>query len=141
MDANKGVLFLYKLKESERWALLDDDRVMVIHPDRPPKIVHPDGRVEEIATSQKGTGMASKFNVVRKMTVGSAVLVLATSAGAALGETTGAPLVSRPSNAAVSPNLSDLPAAHSPHGEKPKVVPAPKRLPPRKAGPGAPGDD
>ena len=40
---------LYRLKAGERWALLDDDRVMVIHPDRPPKVLHPDGRVEEIA--------------------------------------------------------------------------------------------
>jgi hypothetical protein len=30
--------------------LLSDDRVMVIHPDRPPKVVYPDGRVEEIAS-------------------------------------------------------------------------------------------
>lgn len=51
VDAKKGVPFLYKLKESERWALLDDDRVMVIHPDRPFKVVYPDGRVEEIASS------------------------------------------------------------------------------------------
>ena len=51
VDANKGVPFIYKLKGSERWALLDDDRVMVIHPDRPPKILYPDGRVEEIASS------------------------------------------------------------------------------------------
>ena len=40
---------LYRLKAGERWALLDDDRVMVIHPDRPPKVLYPDGRVEEIA--------------------------------------------------------------------------------------------
>jgi hypothetical protein len=40
---------VYRLKAGERWALLDDDRVMVIHPDRPPKVVYPDGRVEEIA--------------------------------------------------------------------------------------------
>jgi len=37
------------LKRGERWALLDEDRVMVVHPDRPPKVVYPDGRVEEIA--------------------------------------------------------------------------------------------
>jgi len=40
----------YTLKRGERWTLLSDDRVMVIHPDRPPKIVYPDGRVEEIAS-------------------------------------------------------------------------------------------
>jgi hypothetical protein len=45
----EDVRLLYKLKPGERWALLDDDRVMVVHPDRPPKVVYPDGRVEEIA--------------------------------------------------------------------------------------------
>src|SRR5438874_7970255 len=63
-----------------------------------------------------------------KMIIGSFVLVVATAA-AASAQTTGAPIVSRPSNAAVSPNLSDLPAAHWSHGESPKVVPPPKRLP------------
>jgi hypothetical protein len=48
-DASAGVRFLYKLRDRERWALLDADRVMVIHPNRSAKIVYPDGRVEEIA--------------------------------------------------------------------------------------------
>jgi hypothetical protein len=48
-QACAGVRRLYTLKQGERWALLDDDRVMVVHPDRRPKVVHPDGRVEEIA--------------------------------------------------------------------------------------------
>ena len=48
-EAGKGVRLLYTLKRGERWALLDEDRVMVVHPDRPPKVVYPDGRVEEIA--------------------------------------------------------------------------------------------
>ena len=48
-EARAGVRLLYTLKRGERWALLDDDRVMVVHPDRPPKVVYPDGRVEEIA--------------------------------------------------------------------------------------------
>jgi hypothetical protein len=48
-EARKGFRLLYILKNGERWALLDDDRVMVVHPDRPPKVVYPDGRVEEIA--------------------------------------------------------------------------------------------
>jgi hypothetical protein len=43
-----GVRRLYTLKRGERWALLENDRVMVVHPDRPPKVVYPDGRVEEI---------------------------------------------------------------------------------------------
>jgi hypothetical protein len=51
-----GIRPLYRLKARERWALLDDDRVMVVHPDRPPKVVYPDGRVEEIApTSERIT--------------------------------------------------------------------------------------
>ena len=50
-DASTGVRLLYRLKDRERWTLLDRDRVMVIHPDRPPKIVYPDGRVEEIAST------------------------------------------------------------------------------------------
>jgi hypothetical protein len=47
--ASADIRPLYRLKSGERWALLEDDPVMVIHPDRPPKIVYPDGRVEEIA--------------------------------------------------------------------------------------------
>ena len=48
-EPRAGVRLLYTLKQGERWALLDDDRVMVIHPNRPPKVIYPDGRVEEIA--------------------------------------------------------------------------------------------
>ena len=48
-EARAGVRLLYTLKQRERWTLLDDDCVMVVHPDRRPKIVYPDGRVEEIA--------------------------------------------------------------------------------------------
>jgi hypothetical protein len=47
-EPSAGVRRLYTLKQGERWALLDDDRVMVVHPDRPPKVVYSDGRVEEI---------------------------------------------------------------------------------------------
>lgn len=68
------------------------------------------------------------------------VLFVATAA-AALAQTAGVPIVSRPSNAAVSPNLSDLPTAHRSHGGNPRVVPPPKRLAPPKAGPGGPPDD
>ena len=50
-DANTGVRLLYKFKKGERWTLLDSDRVMVVHPNRPPKIVCSDGRVEEIASN------------------------------------------------------------------------------------------
>ena len=50
-DANTGVRLLYRFKKGERWTLLDSDRVMVVHPNRPPKIVCPDGRVEEIASN------------------------------------------------------------------------------------------
>jgi hypothetical protein len=47
-EASAGVRRLYTLKQGERWTLLDRDRVMVVHPDRPPRVVYPDGRVEEI---------------------------------------------------------------------------------------------
>jgi len=36
----------HRLKERERWTLLDKDRAIVVHLDQPPKIIHPDGRVE-----------------------------------------------------------------------------------------------
>jgi len=49
--ASKGIPLLYRLKEGERWTLLDGNRAMVVHPSRPPKIVRPDGRVEEIASN------------------------------------------------------------------------------------------
>jgi len=42
-----GISPLYRLKAGERWTLLDNNRVMVVHPDRLPKVVYPDGRVEE----------------------------------------------------------------------------------------------
>jgi hypothetical protein len=48
-QARANIRRLYTLKQGERWALLDDDRVMVVHSNRPPKVVYPDGRVEEIA--------------------------------------------------------------------------------------------
>ena len=50
-----GICPLYRLKTGERWTLLDDNRVMVVHPTRPPKIVYPDGHVEEVA-SKAGVG-------------------------------------------------------------------------------------
>ena len=45
-----GIPLLYRLKDRERWTLLDCDCVMVVHPDRSAKVVYPDGRVEEIAS-------------------------------------------------------------------------------------------
>ena len=48
-EPGAGVTGRYTLRRGERWTLLSNDRVMVIHPDRPPKIVYPDGRVEETA--------------------------------------------------------------------------------------------
>jgi hypothetical protein len=50
-DAKKGVRLLYRLKEGERWTLLDRDRAMVVHPTQAPRIVSPDGRVEAIAST------------------------------------------------------------------------------------------
>jgi hypothetical protein len=54
-DARAGFRLLYTLKQGERWALLDDGSVMVVQPDRSPKVVYPDGRVEEIAASETAT--------------------------------------------------------------------------------------
>jgi hypothetical protein len=65
--------------------------------------------------------------------IGSFVLVVAATA-AESAHTAGAPIVSRPSSVAVSPNLSDVPRASLSQSEKPKVVPAPRPLPPRKTG-------
>ena len=48
----------------------------------------------------------------------------------------GAQTVSYPSRSTVSPNLSDLPTAHWAQGQNLKLVPAPRPLPPRGAGPG-----
>src|SRR5438270_3698043 len=61
--------------------------------------------------------------------------VIAT-ATAVSAQTGGAPTVTRPTSSAVSPNLSDLPTAHWAQGQKLKMVPAPKPLPPRGAGSG-----
>jgi hypothetical protein len=43
-----GITPLYRLKTGERWTLMDDRCAVIVHPDRPPKVVHPDGRVGEI---------------------------------------------------------------------------------------------
>src|SRR5947209_18623115 len=59
-----------------------------------------------------------------------------TTATAVSAQTSGSPTVSHPSSASVSPNLSDLPTAHWAQGQNLKMVPAPKPLPPRGAGPG-----
>src|SRR5437660_478787 len=63
-------------------------------------------------------------------------ILLAGATTAGLAEAADAPSVSRPSSSAVSPNLADLPTAHWAQGQDLKLVPAPKPLPPRKAGPG-----
>ena len=47
--APRWISRLYTLQPRERWALLNDDRVLVVHPNRPPKVVYPDGRVERNA--------------------------------------------------------------------------------------------
>ena len=49
-DASTGIRLLYRLKDRERWTLLDRDRVMVVHPERSAKVLYPDGHVEEIAS-------------------------------------------------------------------------------------------
>ena len=69
-----------------------------------------------------------------------AALLLAASVGLAEAQTLppAAATVSSPSNASVSPNLSDLPpAAWAQSPQDLKIAPSPKALPPRAAGPGA----
>ena len=56
---------LYTLKQGERWALLDNDRVMVVHPDRPPKVVYPDGHVEGLAPSGGANTISAKTTLPR----------------------------------------------------------------------------
>ncbi len=69
------------------------------------------------------------------------LILLTATTTAVSAQTGGAPAVSRPSRSAVSPNLSDLPTAHWAQGQDLKLVPSPKPLPPRKAGPGGPSTD
>src|SRR5437764_7262165 len=68
--------------------------------------------------------------------VGAAFIFVIAAATAVSAQTGGAPTVTHPSSASVSPNLSDLPTAHWAQGQNLKMVPAPKPLPPRGAGPG-----
>src|SRR5437763_9475293 len=68
--------------------------------------------------------------------VGAAFIFVIAAATAVSAQTGGAPTVTRPTSSAVSPNLSDLPTAHWAQGQNLKMVPAPKPLPPRGAGPG-----
>jgi hypothetical protein len=64
-DARAGFRLLYTLKQAERWALLDNDCVLVVHPDRPPKVVYPDGRVEGIAPSGRANAISAKTTTSR----------------------------------------------------------------------------
>src|SRR5881394_32008 len=64
------------------------------------------------------------------------LILLIGTATAVSAQTGGAPTVTRPTSSAVSPNLSDLPTAHWAQSQNLKMVPAPKPLPPRGAGPG-----
>jgi hypothetical protein len=65
-EATKGFRLLYTLKQGERWALLDDDRVMVVHPDRPPKVVYPDGRMGALAPSGRANVLGTKTTSSRR---------------------------------------------------------------------------
>lgn len=45
-----GAKHVYTLQEGEQWAIYNDT-VIVVHPDRKPKIVNSDGAVEELEFS------------------------------------------------------------------------------------------
>jgi hypothetical protein len=54
MDKRAKPMQVLSRRAMRRWALLDNDRVMVVYPDKPPKVVHPGARVEEIASTPNG---------------------------------------------------------------------------------------
>lgn len=43
-----GFKFMYELKEGDTWIDLFDDSILVVNPNHKPKIVHSDGRVEDL---------------------------------------------------------------------------------------------
>lgn len=43
----KGTKFIYELQEGEQWAIIGD-YVIIVHPDRKPKMINSDGKVEEL---------------------------------------------------------------------------------------------
>lgn len=45
---NSAMKVTYRTKPGEQLKLLPDGRAVVAHPERPPKVVTPDGRVEEL---------------------------------------------------------------------------------------------
>ena len=59
-EPRAGIRRLYTLKQGERWALLDDDRVMVVSPARPPKVAYPDGCGEGIPPSGRASAISAK---------------------------------------------------------------------------------
>jgi hypothetical protein len=61
--AREGLLYI--LEQGERWALLDDGSVMVVHPDRSPKVVYPDGRVEDRPHADRAERIAYRTALLR----------------------------------------------------------------------------
>lgn len=43
-----GMRGLYTLQDGEDWRLMPGIGIAIVHPDRPPKIVHDDGSVTEL---------------------------------------------------------------------------------------------
>src|SRR5437762_1868113 len=64
------------------------------------------------------------------------ILAAAGMTGASGPASAASATVSHASSSALSPNLSDLPTAHSAPGQEVKLATPPKPLPPRGAGPG-----
>lgn len=50
MIARSGMKLFYELQDGEEWRILQG-RFIIAHPDRPPKVIYPDGTIEELRAS------------------------------------------------------------------------------------------
>jgi hypothetical protein len=47
MERREGTKHIYTLQPGEKWTMFRD-LIIVAHPDRQPKIIHPDGSITEL---------------------------------------------------------------------------------------------
>lgn len=48
-ETRTGFKYVYTLQPGEDWRVTTGGILIVVHPERKPKMVHPDGKVEEIS--------------------------------------------------------------------------------------------